>query len=458
MTESGPQLRRCTLVTEDDIRALAEFLRSPSKTEGQLQRLLEKHTGIIGALGYCEFFSEYPVYKRNENEVLLDGRRRDRIDILAVKESAVLDKTAATYKSPHIIELKKAHEKILDRFDGMRLSDAATDGLQQLKNYAEWLTTVDENRKALQSFGLSVLRPAKYLVMGSEEEFVARPGLLEALREDCVQTYGVHLLLIEDVLRQADRMRALQYVTMECVVSLKAPSINVQPMILATSGLAGIVMLARNLLNEKRTVYGNIVVRDGLSEGLVHISGKRLQPLARSLEVPFADAVVDFSQYRKMWKVVTDGIVVGIPDTAAIEQAIREREQRNSAEVRQRRRESRARSEAAYTREFAGTIRGRFPGLPEGEEFKIAARATEVGSGRVGRSSLADDPVVLAVGAHARWNYTNYAEILDDIHDEYRNLPRRERNYRPPPAEVAKERVRQKVLKIMEQWSKSANG
>jgi hypothetical protein len=458
MTQSSPQLRRCTLVTEDDIRALAEFLRSPSKNEGQLQRLLEEHTGIIGALGYCEFFSEYPVYKRTETEVLLDGRQRDRIDILAVKESRVLDTTAAPYKSPHIIELKKAHEKVLKRFAGMCLSDAAQEGAEQLKRYAEWLTTVDENRKALQDFGLNVLRPAKYLVMGTVEEFIDRPGLLEALKEDCIQTYGVHLLLIDDVLERADRMRALQYVSMECVVNLEAPAIEIKSMILASSGLAGLVMLGRNLLDQKRTIYGNIVVRDQLSEGLIHIHGKRLQPLARHLDIPFADAVVEFRQYRKMWKAVTDGIVVGIPDAAAIARALEERERRNTSDVRDRRRESRVRREAAYTRRFAETIRERFPSLPEGEELRIAARATEVGSGRVGRSAVVEDPISLAVGAHARWNYTDYPEILRDIHDEYRSLARHERSYRPPPADVAKDRVRKQVVEIMEQWSKPAKG
>jgi len=84
----------------------------------------------------------------------------------------------------------------------------------------------------------------------------------------------------------------------------------------------------------------------------------------------------------------------------------------------------------------------------------IAARATEVGSGRVGRSRDVEDPIVLAVGAHARWNYTEYAELLDDIHAEYRSMRSSERRYLPPPAEVAKERVRKKVLKIMEQWAK----
>jgi len=168
MADSAPQLRRCTFITQDDIRALAEFLRSPNKTEGQLQRLFEKHTGIIGALGYSEFFPEYPVYKRDESEVLLDGRRRDRIDIVAVKESAILDQATTPYKSPHVIELKRAHEKILDRPDGMRLSDAAKNGLEQLKNYAEWLTTVQENRDALGRFGLNVLRPGKHLVMGTQ--------------------------------------------------------------------------------------------------------------------------------------------------------------------------------------------------------------------------------------------------------------------------------------------------
>jgi hypothetical protein len=51
---------------------------------------LSKNT-IIGALGYNQFFSEYSVYRRDKGSILLDGRRRDRIDILAVGESEVLD-------------------------------------------------------------------------------------------------------------------------------------------------------------------------------------------------------------------------------------------------------------------------------------------------------------------------------------------------------------------------------
>jgi hypothetical protein len=93
--------------------------------------------------------------------------------------------------------------------------------------------------------------------------------------------------------------------------------------------------------------------------------------------------------------------------------------------------------------------------MPEGEEFLIAEHAREKGSGRVGRSRTASDPVGLAVVAHVRWNHTNYPEILDETHEQYRN----DREYRRfarevglSPAEEAKGTVRGKVAAILRSW------
>lgn len=62
---------------------------------------------------------------------------------------------------------------------------------------------------------------------------------------------------------------------------------------------------------------------------------------------------------------------------------------------------------------FAESIRLRFPGCPADEALNIAKHACEVGSGRVGRSSTADDPVRAAVVAHVRHEHTDYDELLD---------------------------------------------
>ena len=52
--------------------------------------------------------------------------------------------------------------------------------------------------------------------------------------------------------------------------------------------------------------------------------------------------------------------------------------------------------------------------MPEGDMAACAEHATKVGSGRVGRSTVADDPVYLAVRAYARHSHTDYDEILDE--------------------------------------------
>lgn len=56
----------------------------------------------------------------------------------------------------------------------------------------------------------------------------------------------------------------------------------------------------------------------------------------------------------------------------------------------------------------------RFPGMPEDEAPAIVARAFEVGSGRVGRTSKlsGDDKLAMAVKAHIRHTHTRYDQLL----------------------------------------------
>lgn len=442
---TGPCLYQCSATTASDVQALAEFLRGSAKPEGALHQLLEQHTGIIGALGFAEFLSEFPLVKRDELVVLAEKQRRDRADFLAAQESEILEPLGSPLKFANIIELKRAHEPILERADGLRLTTVASGALQQLNNYGEWLTTVEENRKALEAFGWKVFHPAKYLVMGRDDEFMGRPGLKEGLKEKVLQEHGIRILTVEDMLRLADQTRTLQRASMQGIANLKSTEQSFSPLILATSGIAGLVMRFRNLIGAKKNTYGNIIVRDGVPEGLVHISGKRLQPLARRTGVPFAEAVVDFAQFRgpygKMWRAEKDGIVVALPDAEVIKAEIKAREIRNVPRHRD------------FAMAFARKVRACFPSMPVGEEVEIARRATEPGSGRVGRKSTVDDPVGLAVAAHVRWKYTNYGKILDEVHQEYRMMSRAERECLPPPAEEAQRAVKKEVDSILRQWS-----
>ena len=66
-------------------------------------------------------------------------------------------------------------------------------------------------------------------------------------------------------------------------------------------------------------------------------------------------------------------------------------------------------------REFSGAVRRRFPGCPPDEARQIAGNACEVGSGRVGRSKVADYPVRAAVVAHVSHEHTDYDDLLDDL-------------------------------------------
>lgn len=76
--------------------------------------------------------------------------------------------------------------------------------------------------------------------------------------------------------------------------------------------------------------------------------------------------------------------------------------------------EKRARKERREITLFAAAILNEFPGCPAEEAERIAQHACETGSGRVGRSRMADDPVRAAVVAHVRHAHTEYDMLLLD--------------------------------------------
>ncbi|MBX7105386.1 MAG: DUF2293 domain-containing protein [Gemmataceae bacterium] len=92
-------------------------------------------------------------------------------------------------------------------------------------------------------------------------------------------------------------------------------------------------------------------------------------------------------------------------------------------------------------------IRQRFSGCPADEVRRIAEHACEVGSGRVGRSSTAEDPVRAAVVAHIRHEHTNYDELLWENTEDWMN-----REYREYLRTAARSKVREQIDVILRRW------
>lgn len=156
--------------------------------------------------------------------------------------------------------------------------------------------------------------------------------------------------------------------------------------------------------------YGQVDVRGGAPKGLVHIRGKRLTVTCRAIGVDCAPAIFGWTTGK--WKQpILDGVVVRAGDESRVREAIAARDSRGpTPEQRERRRQ---RQQDRDTAAFAEAIRAEFPGMPEDDVSDCAQHTTEIGSRRVGRSQVADNPVRAAVVAYARHNYTDYEERLD---------------------------------------------
>jgi hypothetical protein len=159
--------------------------------------------------------------------------------------------------------------------------------------------------------------------------------------------------------------------------------------------------------------YGNVEV-SGLPTGYVHISGKRLGVTAKAINVSFAPAMVGWTGSRRWRRPLIDGIVVRAGDADTLREALSSR-RTLTPEQRQRQRQ---RKQQRDSDRFASLIREQYPQMPEPDVVECADHATTIGSGRVGRSRTADDPVKAGVVAYARHTYTEYDELVageDDL-------------------------------------------
>lgn len=402
-------------VSEADVQALAEFLRSTDGAETKLHRLIEGHPAIIGALGYVEFLSEFPLTKRgSDNQMLVNGRGRDRADIVAARLSIVANLQAK--KFANLVELKGARDRVTDH-RSKRRSQALNTAINELRDYSAWLTEINANREAVYRFGWDVWNPAKIVIMGSTSEF-ENPGQADKLKQELLDSEGVQLFFVDELLGMVESVRRQHGIpgdpsnSFEGLVGFAKHERLTAPLILASGGLAGFVLASRRL-NGILTPYGDIDVRNGVPIGLTHVQRLRLQPLARRLEIPFAEALIGFSKYRSMYKADKFGIVVADFDGKTILQAAelrdiqneplrRKRAERKAAQQRLERENTLQRAEPLLT-----TIKRMFPKLAISIAESIAVRATEPFSGRVGTNPALEpkEAAWLAVAAYAAYEH-----------------------------------------------------
>jgi hypothetical protein len=157
--------------------------------------------------------------------------------------------------------------------------------------------------------------------------------------------------------------------------------------------------------------YGNVDLTHGdVPKGCVHVPGQRLSVTCKSIGIECAPAVTGWSKNRYGYSPVTDGVVIHAKDKAKLLAAIAKRDKNRLSPAS--RLALRAKRQKRDTADFSELIRQRYPSMPESDVMACAEHATEIGSGRVGRTSDDVDTVRCAVVAYARHNYTDYDSLL----------------------------------------------
>lgn len=408
-----------------DIQALSELLQGYDLSETAFHRLLERHPALLGAMGYLEFASEVPVPTRdNSGKWITSPGRHHRADIIAARLNVSGNQKAQ--KFANLIELKGAGARVLNS-KNRRPSKDLKDALDQLAEYSEALVA-GGLPSIVRNLGWQIWMPSKTVIMGRLAEFES-PGQLEQLKQDVLNRHGVQLVLTDEVLSQAVWAKdapgwSSVYSSFEGIIGLSPPAYLKSSLIVASRGLAGNI-LASTLLGDAMTTYGNVDVSCGVPEGLVHLDELRLQPIARKLGIPYADAVTGFREFRrdgvKRWGAIKSGVVVAEFNEQIVMAANAEREERNRPR-REKARLLRQSERDSNAMKFAAGISEMFPKLETSKAKEIAYRATEPRSGRVGTNPdlVPSDAIWLAVAAYAAYSHLGYTSRREA--DENRHL------------------------------------
>jgi len=179
---------------------------------------------------------------------------------------------------------------------------------------------------------------------------------------------------------------------------------------------------------------GRYDVRKGIPSGLTHFPGLRLTVTCRALGIECAAAIIGDAKRAKFGPKM-DGVVIRIEDQARLEEGIQKRDAARPSDAQKAVRKEN--QQASDTAAFLAEIREQFPLMPEDEAVTCAAKATEIGSGRVGRSSSVTDAARRAVIAHVRHCHTPYDRLLED----------------KVPRDDARAQILQQVQSKINQWS-----
>ena len=158
------------------------------------------------------------------------------------------------------------------------------------------------------------------------------------------------------------------------------------------------------------TQWGNVDVRPGLSSNLIHVPGKRLTVTCRSLGIECVPALVGWTVSRGRYKPELDGVVIYRKDLKALQAAIAKRDKKRLTPAQKK--AQKEKKQKGQMEAFRKRIIARFPSIPAYTATEIAEHATEIGSGRVGRSRTAESPIMGAVVAYVRHYYTEYDYLI----------------------------------------------
>jgi hypothetical protein len=181
-----------------------------------------------------------------------------------------------------------------------------------------------------------------------------------------------------------------------------------------------IKIVKRRILSARTNEYGDIAIwEDRDKDGkIVHVPGKRLTVTCKAQGIDCRRCFLKWGGSSRYPKKVYDGIFVDAKDHEQLLVAITERNLR-SIKTAQYHSACKERQDRALQQSWVNALRKRYPSMPEREAEEIASFATVRGSGRVGRSSLADDPIKAATIAHIRHTHTEYDDLLEDGYDRW---------------------------------------
>ena len=193
---------------------------------------------------------------------------------------------------------------------------------------------------------------------------------------------------------------------------------------MSNNGNRKVKLVKRAILTRRQNEHGNIAIwehkdKDGK---ILHASTKwlneknlpsdRLTVTCKAHGIDYRLCFVEMKSSGGWSHKVHDGIYIAPIDQERLQTALEERKAYSIKSVVYR-----DRQDDKLAEQWKHELQSRFPNMPKQDADDIAFFATFRGSGRVGRSHTAEDPIKAAVIAHIRHNHTSYDSLLESGYD-----------------------------------------